>query len=415
MPGPTSEVPAGASAALETPAATDKLKIDVVVHGRFHAFHLARALLARGHDVRLLTNYPAWAVERFGIAKANVRSCTLHGLASRLHDRTLGRLNVATGQPSLHKAFGRWAAGAIRPDADLVYIFSGIAEEALRGLRSAVPRSKLWLVRGSSHIRTQYTLLHEEEIRVGTPIDKPSAWSMAREEREYAMASHIVTLSKFSHATFRARPALADKAVLLVSAVDASRFRPDPTIAAERCRRIRQGGPLRVLNVGAFSYRKGAHDLAEAAARLAGRMQFRFVGDLPGETSALQRRVAGVIDLQPRVPEFELVQHYAWADIFVFPTIEDGFPAVVAQAQASGLVVITTPNGSGPDLITEAATGWILPIRNSALLIEKLQFCDDNRGTLADMTAQTYDSYAPRDWAAMAQELERHYAGTSTI
>jgi UDP:flavonoid glycosyltransferase YjiC (YdhE family) len=32
-----------------------KLKIAIVVHGRFHAFDLARALLRRGHDVTLFT------------------------------------------------------------------------------------------------------------------------------------------------------------------------------------------------------------------------------------------------------------------------------------------------------------------------------------------------------------------------
>ena len=62
--------------------------------------------------------------------------------------------------------------------------------------------------------------------------------------------------------------------------------------------------------------------------------------------------VPGSIEFVPRVPELELTTQYSWADIFLFPTIEDGFAVVVAQAQASGLPVITTPNGSGPDLIT---------------------------------------------------------------
>ena len=40
------------------------LKIAMVVHGRFHAFDLGTSLLRRGHDVRLFTDYPGWAVAR---------------------------------------------------------------------------------------------------------------------------------------------------------------------------------------------------------------------------------------------------------------------------------------------------------------------------------------------------------------
>ena len=50
------------------------MKIAVVVHGRFFAFELARALLARGHDVTVFTNYPRWAAARFGLPPARVRA-----------------------------------------------------------------------------------------------------------------------------------------------------------------------------------------------------------------------------------------------------------------------------------------------------------------------------------------------------
>lgn len=381
------------------------LKIDVVVPGRFHAFHLARALLARGHDVRLLTNYPRWAVRRFGLPGDCVRSFTLHGMITRVRSRTLGHFGLSFGEPALQKAFGAWAARTVRRDADLVYAFSGVAEEVLEAL-PARGSARVWVVRGSSHIRTQHKLLREEEARAAAPIEKPTTWSVEREEREYGRAERIVTLSTFSYSTFLDRPAVADKAILLLSAVDVSRFRPAEKIVDERIRRIEGGKPLRVLTVGSFSLRKGARDLADVAAALEGRMQFRFVGDLPGETRKLRTQATRFIDMRPRVAEFDLVEHYAWADLFLFPTIEDGFPAVVAQAQAAGLVVVTTPNGSGPDLVRHAESGWIVPIRRPDSIIERLTFCDANRSELKRMTHTTYASFTPRDWAAMAADLE---------
>jgi glycosyltransferase involved in cell wall biosynthesis len=389
------------------------LKIDIVVHGRFHAFHLARALLARGHDVRLLTNYPAWAVRRFGVRAERVRSFTLHGIASRIHAQTAGRFGSSLGQPALHRAFGAWAARTVRRDADLVYAFSGVAEELLKAQRGA-SGPRIWVVRGSSHIRAQHALLSDEEARVGTLIDKPTAWTIDREEREYALAERIVTLSTFSHLTFLDRGLPADKVILLVSAVDTARFRPSDEVIEERIRRIERGEPLRVLTVGTFSFRKGAYDVVEVADALQGRMQFRFVGDVPAETEKLTALARRAIDMRPRVMEFDLVEHYKWADIFLFPTIEDGFPAVVAQAQAAGLAVITTPNGSGPDVVRESKTGWIVPIRSPNAIADRLIFCDTQRVELAKMTDATFASFKPRDWSAMATDLEVAFADCRT-
>lgn len=385
------------------------LKIDIVVHGRFHAFHLARALIARGHDVRLLTNYPKWAVRRFGLPGDRVRSFTLHGIASRIQSRTAGRFGSSRGQPALHVAFGSWAARTVRQDADLIYVFSGVAEEILRKLRGP-GEPQVWLVRGSAHIRTQHKLLSDEEARVGTSIDKPTAWSIDREEREYALAERIVTLSTFSHSTFLDRPALADKVIFLLSAVDTSQFRPAEKVVHERVRRIDRGDPLRVLTVGTFSFQKGVQDLVATAAALDGRMHFRFVGAMLAETRKLQAQAGRVIDMRPRVMEFDLIEHYNWADIFLFPTIQDGFPAVVAQAQAAGLVVITTPNGSGPDLVRHGETGWIVPIRSPNAIAEVLTFCDTHRVELAKVTHANFALFKPRDWNAMAADLDATFA-----
>jgi glycosyltransferase involved in cell wall biosynthesis len=265
------------------------------------------------------------------------------------------------------------------------------------------------MVRGSSHIRTQHQLLSEEEARVGTKIEKPSEWAVQREEREYALASRIVTLSTFARDSFINQSVPEQKVILLLSAVDTARFKPTEQASLERYRRIRDGAPLRILTTGAFSYRKGARDLADVASSLCERMQFRFVGDTPSETARLRKSVAKNIEFYPRVPESMLREFYAWGDVFMFPTIEDGFPAVVAQALASGLPVLTTPNSSGPDLVLEGRTGWVVPIRDAALLANRLLWCDAHRGDVAEMSLRLSDYLEVRDWRQMARDLVRQY------
>src|SRR5437016_11313534 len=88
------------------------LKIAIAVQGRFHAFDLAKALLRRGHDVTVFTNYPAWAVARFGVPPARVRSFWMHGVLSRIADRVADWTGLRF-EPLLNPIFGGWASRAL--------------------------------------------------------------------------------------------------------------------------------------------------------------------------------------------------------------------------------------------------------------------------------------------------------------
>ena len=168
------------------------------------------------------------------------------------------------------------------------------------------------------------------------------------------------------------------KLEILSLGVDVTQFRASPEVLAARRERILSGAPLRVLWVGTMSLRKGVLDYANMVAALGGNFQFRFVGDIPKDMRQIAAKMAGSVETIPRQPQWQLPPQYAWADVFVFPTIEDGFAVVLAQASANGLPILTTPNCAGPDMIRQDETGWILPIRSPEAFIERLRWCDSN-------------------------------------
>lgn len=120
---------------------------------------------------------------------------------------------------------------------------------------------------------------------------------------------------------------------------------------------------------------------------------------------ALAATLRDRVEFVARVPQTELGAHYRWADVFVFPTIEDGFPAVMAQACAAGLPQLTTPNGAGRDLISEGVNGWVLPIRCPEAFIERLRWCDAQRTELAALTVDIATRFQQRDWREVAQDF----------
>jgi len=64
----------------------------------------------------------------------------------------------------------------------------------------------------------------------------------------------------------------------------------------------------------------------------------------------------------------ELIDLYARADIFVFPTQADVLPLAIMEAMASGLPVITTEVGGLREQVQNGVTGFVVPLNDSAAL-----------------------------------------------
>jgi glycosyltransferase involved in cell wall biosynthesis len=384
------------------------LKIAIVVHGRFHAFDLAREFLRLGHDVTLFTNYPAFVARRFGIPAERVRSFLAHGVSTRTLWCMFPRGLDGNLEHLSNAIFGRWAAGQVmRKDWDVVIGFSGVSEEIFQALGKT--QTLRVLQRGSAHIRVQQQILLEEERRAGCGLDKPSDWIVVREEREYAHADIIHVLSNFAHLSFTAQGIDPKKLFILRLGVSTAAFRAPKEVINTRCQRILDGEPLRVLNVGTFSYRKGAADFAETMTYLPpSRFSFRFVGPIAYEVRGLYKQLKGKADFKRKRPQHKLPREYEWGDVFALPTIEDGFAVVLCQALAAGLPLLTTTNCAGPDLICEGRNGWIIPIRTGKAFIERLLWLDANRAELVKAIQRVYEAQWSYDWCETARQAEQN-------
>jgi glycosyltransferase involved in cell wall biosynthesis len=302
--------------------------------------------------------------------------------------------------------FGRWAAREVGKESwDIIHCWSGVSEELLASAQHQ--KGLTILMRGSAHIATQSRLLREEATRTGVALEQPSAWMIDREQREYALADRIVVLSTFAKQTFEREGVPPGKLSTLPLGVDVHAFRPPAGVVAERRRRILSGEPLEVLYVGALSYRKGLFDLARMVEALAGdNFRFTLVGPITPESADIVRTLRGRAVITGKVPQADLPRLYRGSDLFLFPTIEDGFAMVLTQAKAAGLPILTTANSAGADLITSGLDGWILPIRDSPAFEQRLRWCHEHREALAEMTQRVYDDFQPRDWAAVAADFD---------
>jgi glycosyltransferase involved in cell wall biosynthesis len=380
------------------------MKVAIAAHGRFVAFDYARELIRQGHDVTLFTNYPRSYVERWGIPRTSARTLIPHGAASRLAQRRTPLSERPRLEAFIHQWFGRWAARALSATAwDVVICLSGIGEEtfrnrALKGLKVCA--------RFSTHIRTQARLLREEQSRVGQPVEVPSQWMIDREEREYALADRILIPSTFVLNTFIEHGVARDRLCMVPFGVDPGVFRPQAAIVRERCRRIESGAPLKIAYVGTISLRKGMWDFLEICRALPhDRFQITMTGAVHKDAESVAREISHFATIHAPIPQNQLPSRYADADLFVFPTIEDGHPYVLNQAMESAVPILCSTNCSGPDILTEDVTGWVIPARRPDLFVKRLVWCDRNRTHLSSMVRDGYERFRPRTWADSVAEL----------
>jgi alpha-maltose-1-phosphate synthase len=376
------------------------MRIAIGVHGRFSAFNIGTGLLELGEDIRVFTNYPPAAVERFGVPAALTEGFVTHGVAARIAGRIFRGGRPDGVEAALHRSFGRWLARQIGNEAfDVAYCWSGVAEETF-----ARTGSQKILNRSSVHIQAQYDLLHEESQRVGLDIDMPGRWRIEREKREYAAADVIIVPSISARESFGGTP--VSERVRVVPLTAATRqWRPARSVIEERLQRIARGARLRVLFVGALSYRKGMFDLERVVESMSGSMDFRFTGGVMRECAALAARMESRARFDGHVPESALPASYAWADVLVCPSIEDGFGVVLAHAQAAGIPFIASTNTGGRDLLALGGKGWIVPIRSPAAIQDRLSWCDANRNELSALVENLYAHPVQRSWRDVALDF----------
>ena len=66
--------------------------------------------------------------------------------------------------------------------------------------------------------------------------------------------------------------------------------------------------------------------------------------------------------------------HLEWADIYIQPSIQQGFCNAVLEAQAMGLLCIVTDADGLSNNVVEGKTGWFVPKRSPNALANQRRF-----------------------------------------
>ena len=126
--------------------------------------------------------------------------------------------------------------------------------------------------------------------------------------------------------------------------------------------------------------RKGIDSVLKAVTELKDRVRFVFVAVNESVRSLIkQHGLDKDIELHDPVSNEEMKRFfYPQADIFLLPSLGEGFPNSMLEAMASGLPVVTTPVGAIPDVLTPNVHGFLNEPGDSSAFIRDVAFLVDN-------------------------------------
>lgn len=370
-------------------------------------WELARGLVARGHEPRILVPRATRALP----PRSMIDGVTV----VRYHDpfMSFGVLYL----PSLVLASAALRATVRRWPTDVIHAHHGIS-----GLAAAMadlgPRCYTfygpWHLEFLSEVtqRPDLTRLQRHTSRLWMPAK--ARLTRLIERTAVRRSQHVVVLSRFSarqiediHETTRSRT------TVIPGGVDLDRFTPaaDRSAARETLGLAVDGCLL--FTVRRLVPRMGLEGLLRALAQLPGvRLVIGGSGILRAslEQTAVRFGVADRVRFAGFIPDDQLACYYQAADLVVLPSLAlEGFGLITLEALACGTPVVATPESGATDVLGSLEPTWLAPDRDPATFARTVAAVLARLPNEKDLAVRCRAHAARYGWTRIVGEYERLY------
>lgn len=168
------------------------------------------------------------------------------------------------------------------------------------------------------------------------------------------------------------------KIKVLPNWIDISRFHQKPKAAQILKSQLNISADKKIiLFTHRLSKRKGAHHLPDILRGLADENVFLLiVGDGP-EREVIQKSLVtsqlSNVRFLGWVPNGELPNYYALADVFIMPSEEEGFPHVLLETMAAGIPFVAFAVGGIREIVPPELSGYLVDSGDMEVFIRKIK------------------------------------------
>jgi len=346
-------------------------------------YHLARGLLAQGHQVYFYDTLPH---------PTKRPPDGLTGLYVRQPSRemTLRGLKLCLSYPEITWRFCQAYTRAAPPGSTRMMLVS---------LNSLLEMAQFFAQKDIRVIHSQQALsfsfsaefLARELLKIPHIVTLHGSEYTTETKRPWqpmangicARADAVICNSEHTRRSMLAGGAQPREAQVIYWGTDPLHLEPPDLLLQEDLRRRLNLRPDEdvILYVGWLTERKGPQVLLEALPALQDLpLKAIFIGPDHGSMCALEKRASELnlgerVTILGEVRQDELLAIYSLAQVFVFPTIgqDEGFGLVALEAMAHGLPLIASRTAAIPEVVVEGETGLFFEPGNVEALAGQLR------------------------------------------
>lgn len=218
-----------------------------------------------------------------------------------------------------------------------------------------------------------------------------------RKDAELQLADKIYVASSFTKKTLEMYPGkLADIEVIPYGF---------PPVNTKRKYDDIQNRKIRVLFVGGLSQRKGLSYFFEAIKGLEDKIEVTVVGRGNLDACPALKKALSIVNYIPSLPHDEILKLMATQDLFIFPSLFEGFGLVITEAMSQGTPVITTDRTCGPDIMNNGIDGWVIKAGETKPIRDLLLTFISNPIILIKAGQAAIHTASQRPWSVYEKEL----------
>lgn len=398
------------------------MKIIVAHEGKQHSFRTAEALLQKGYLYKYITTIYDKPHSLTRMVKHLLRGdakkkCASHRTDALPDEKVLqfcewkGLLRLFLSKiPALYKhfphyydwlhdSFGRKVAEyAIRNNVDAVIMYDTNANECWKILKEKAPQIKrIQDVSIANRLFMKENFIkdiertHDENIKV----EQVELWDEnnckryleeIRDSEYFLIASNVVKRSMMFCGVREEHMFMAPYGV------DFNKFNFVQKQPLQK--------PLKLVYVGQVNYRKGIHHLLKVMDSFKEDDVELFLAGGYTETTPFyqQYKDRKNIHFLGFVTRDVLANLYQKCDVFVFPTLGEGYGLVILEALSCGVPCIVSDLAGGDDAIIEGYNGFKFEAGNDKDLRNKIQWFIDNPDNLPEYSLNSRKSVEKQTW-----------------
>ncbi len=127
------------------------------------------------------------------------------------------------------------------------------------------------------------------------------------------------------------------------------------------------------------------------------------------ENLVMELDLCDTVSFAGRVPNEEVPRYFKASDVFVLPSLSEGFPNVVLEAMASGLPVVATRVGGMAEIVKDNINGYLVEAGDPEGIVEKLRLLLEDEKLSEQISANNLSTVKDYSWNSVVDKIEMLY------